>query len=50
MMSGGSQSTGLDVNVITHKRQRYAVWFGGSLLASTVRSFSLPRIRYYALL
>jgi actin-related protein 3 len=24
----------IDVNVITHKMQRYAVWFGGSLLAS----------------
>lgn len=31
------QSTGLEVNVISHKRQRYAVWFGGSLLAQTVR-------------
>lgn len=28
------QSSGLEVNVISHKRQRYAVWFGGSLLAS----------------
>ena len=27
----------VDVNVISHKKQRYAVWFGGSLLASTVR-------------
>jgi actin-related protein 3 len=26
----------IDVNVIQHKRQRYAVWFGGSLLADTV--------------
>jgi len=25
----------IDVNVISHKKQRYAVWFGGSLLAST---------------
>lgn len=32
------KSTGMDVNVITHKRQRYAVWFGGSLMASTVSS------------
>lgn len=30
-----SQSTGVNVNVVSHKRQRYAVWFGGSLLAST---------------
>merc|ERR1711939_246558 len=35
-MSGGRmKSTGVPVNVISHKRQRYAVWFGGSLLAST---------------
>lgn len=26
----------IDVNVIAHKMQRYAVWFGGSMLASTV--------------
>lgn len=34
----------MPVNVISHKRQRYAVWFGGSLLASTVSfqpSFSM---------
>lgn len=29
----------IDVNVISHHMQRYAVWFGGSMLASTV-SFS----------
>jgi len=29
------KSTPVEVNVISHKRQRYAVWFGGSLLAST---------------
>jgi len=28
------QSSGVEVDVISHKRQRYAVWFGGSLLAS----------------
>ena len=26
----------MEVNVISHKKQRYAVWFGGSLLADTV--------------
>lgn len=26
----------IDVNVVSHKKQRYAVWFGGSLLADTV--------------
>jgi actin-related protein 3 len=25
----------VDVNVISHHMQRYAVWFGGSMLAST---------------
>lgn len=29
----------VDVNVISHPMQRYAVWFGGSMLASTVSSF-----------
>ena len=28
----------IDVQVISHHMQRYAVWFGGSMLASTVRS------------
>ena len=31
----------MDVQVISHHMQRYAVWFGGSMLASTVSS--LPR-------
>lgn len=31
-----SQPKPIDVNVITHHMQRYAVWFGGSMLASTV--------------
>ena len=26
----------IDVQVIQHQMQRYAVWFGGSMLASTV--------------
>ncbi|KAI9335035.1 actin family [Zopfochytrium polystomum] len=30
----------LEVNVIQHKRQRYAVWFGGSLLAGTPDFYS----------
>ncbi|WFD49377.1 Arp2/3 complex subunit, actin nucleation center [Malassezia furfur] len=33
--SGGLQrSSGLEVNVISHRAQRYAVWYGGSLLGS----------------
>ena len=35
-LSGNNlKATPMEVNVISHKRQRYAVWFGGSLLAST---------------
>jgi len=26
----------IEVNVVSHPMQRYAVWFGGSMLASTV--------------
>ncbi|ANB15258.1 actin-related protein 3 [Sugiyamaella lignohabitans] len=33
--SGGAKSSGLEVQVISHKRQRNAVWYGGSLLAQT---------------
>jgi actin-related protein len=31
----------VEVNVISHPMQRYAVWFGGSMLASTVRHLPL---------
>jgi actin-related protein 3 len=35
-LSGGRiKAKPIEVNVISHKKQRYAVWFGGSLLAST---------------
>lgn len=34
-LSHGTKSSGVDVEVITHRRQRNAVWFGGSLLAQT---------------
>lgn len=30
----------IDVNVISHPMQRYAVWFGGSMLGATVCKFS----------
>jgi len=32
----GAKSGGLEVQVISHRKQRNAVWFGGSLLAQTV--------------
>ncbi len=31
----------IEVNVVSHPMQRYAVWFGGSMLASTVSFLSL---------
>lgn len=31
----------IDVNVITHHMQRYAVWFGGSMLASTPEFYTV---------
>ena len=31
-----TQPKPIDVQVISHHMQRYAVWFGGSMLASTV--------------
>lgn len=31
------QSSGVEVNVISHSKQRYAVWYGGSMMASLVR-------------
>lgn len=37
-LSGGKlKATPPEVKVISHHMQRYAVWFGGSMLASTVR-------------
>jgi len=39
--SGGAKSGGLDVQVISHKRQRHGPWFGGSLLGQT------PEFRSY---
>ncbi|KAG9298433.1 hypothetical protein G9A89_008697 [Geosiphon pyriformis] len=33
-------ATGVDVNVISHKKQRYAVWYGGSLLGKTGEFYS----------
>jgi actin-related protein 3 len=41
-LSGGTlKSTPVDVNVITHHMQRYAVWFGGSMLACTPEFFKV---------
>lgn len=42
------KATPMEVNVISHKKQRHAVWFGGSLLASTVSSFLLFHCNIYS--
>ena len=38
----GAKSGGLEVQVISHRKQRNAVWFGGSLLAETVLPYMVP--------
>merc|ERR1711991_476794 len=41
-LSGGRiKSKPIDVTVISHSMQRYAVWFGGSMLASTPEFFTV---------
>lgn len=41
-LSGGRiKAVPLEVNVISHRMQRYAVWFGGSMLASTNEFYSV---------
>ncbi|KAI9834130.1 MAG: Arp2/3 complex subunit, actin nucleation center [Phylliscum demangeonii] len=39
--AAGLRSTGLEVQVVSHKRQRHGPWYGGSLLAQT------PEFRNY---
>ncbi|EGG21389.1 actin-like protein [Cavenderia fasciculata] len=41
-LSGGKlKAVPLEVNVISHNMQRYAVWFGGSMLASTPEFYNV---------
>jgi actin-related protein 3 len=40
-VTSSNPPSSIDVNVVTHPMQRYAVWFGGSMLASTVSSYLL---------
>lgn len=41
-LSGGKiKARALDVKVISHNMQRYAVWFGGSMLSSTAEFYSV---------
>ncbi|KAL8823489.1 MAG: hypothetical protein Q9170_008358 [Blastenia crenularia] len=46
--SGGAKSGGLDVQVVTHKRQKHGPWFGGSLLGQTpeFRSYCHTKAEY----
>ncbi|KAI7976659.1 hypothetical protein EIK77_009890 [Talaromyces pinophilus] len=46
--SGGAKSGGLEVQVVTHKRQRHGPWFGGSLLGQTpeFRSYCHTKAEY----
>jgi actin-related protein 3 len=39
LVHGAAPPPAIEVNVVSHPMQRYAVWFGGSMLASTVRLF-----------
>lgn len=39
------QSSGVEVNVISHKRQRYAVWYGGSLMASLPEFYNVAHTK-----
>lgn len=40
-ISAFTQPKPIDVQVISHHMQRYAVWFGGSMLASTVSTVGM---------
>jgi actin-related protein 3 len=48
LKSGGAKSGGLEVQVISHKRQRHGPWFGGSLLGQTpeFRSYCHTKAEY----
>ncbi|EGT41882.1 hypothetical protein CAEBREN_01871 [Caenorhabditis brenneri] len=45
-LSGGRlKPKPIDVQVISHKMQRYAVWFGGSMLASTAEFYQVSHTK-----
>lgn len=45
-VSGGQlKSKPIEVNVLSHKKQRYAVWFGGSLMATTDQFYSFSHTK-----
>ena len=41
------QAQPIEVNVVSHPIQRYAVWFGGSVLASTAEFYEVYQLRLY---
>jgi actin-related protein 3 len=44
--SGGTlKASAIDVNVISHHMQRFAVWFGGSMLAATPEFYKVCHSR-----
>jgi len=46
-LSGGKlKAQPLEVKVISHSMQRYAVWFGGSVLASTPDLYNVCHTKY----
>uniref|UniRef100_A0AC35TRK5 Actin-related protein 3 n=1 Tax=Rhabditophanes sp. KR3021 TaxID=114890 RepID=A0AC35TRK5_9BILA len=45
-LSGGNlKPNPIDVQVFSHRMQRYAVWFGGSMLASTAEFYSVAHTK-----
>lgn len=40
LLAGGAKAQPVEVNVVSHPIQRFAVWFGGSVLASTPEFFA----------
>jgi len=41
LLGGKAKGQPIEVKVITHSMQRYAVWFGGSVLASTPEFYNV---------
>eukprot|EP00124_Ichthyophonus_hoferi_P002233 Ihof_evm3s144 gene=Ihof_evmTU3s144 len=45
LSQGRVKPAAIDVNVISHNRQRYAVWFGGSLIAQTPEFYQVSHTK-----
>ena len=44
-LASKSNATQIECNVISHHMQRFAVWFGGSMLASTAEFYRVCKTR-----